>query len=126
MHIELAVVLHLCVVEEVSIDPKASGRLLGLGAEFIDDAGDGYKLDLIGVADEDFVEQSVAARVIVAIDKSGHDGHLLCIEGLRFPTDERLSFCCTPLVEESSTFNSKSLRLRHAGIDGVDLGVEYD
>ncbi len=125
MHVELAVVLHLRVVEEVSIDPKARGRLLGFGAEFIDDAGDGDKLDLIGVADDDLVEQDVAARVIVAIDESGHDRHLLGVEGLRPLADERLGFCCAPNVDEPSTLNGKSLRLRHAGIDGVDLGVEY-
>ena len=64
MHVELAVILHFGVVEKVSIDPIARRRLLGFGAEFIDDACDGDKLDLKRVADEDFVEQSVATRVI--------------------------------------------------------------
>ena len=63
--------------------------------------------------------------MVVAIDESGHDGHLLGIEGLRPPAYERLSFCSTPHVHKSPTLNGKSLHLRHAGIDGVDRGVEY-
>ena len=124
VNVQLAIVLHLRVVEEISVDPNARGRLLGFGAELVDDAGDGDELDLIRVADEDFVEQDVAARVIVAIDESGHDGHLLCVEGLRPFADERLGFCCAPYVDEPSALDRESLRLRHAGIDGVDLGVE--
>ena len=61
MNVKQAVVLDLRVVEEVSVDPKARGRLLGFCAEFVDDAGDGDKLDLIGIADEDFIEKDVAA-----------------------------------------------------------------
>ena len=85
VNVELAVVLDLRIVEEVAIDPKARGRLLGFGAELVDDAGDGDELDVVGIADEDFVEQDVAAGVIVAIDESRHDRHLLCVEGLRCP-----------------------------------------
>ena len=40
-------------------------------------------LDFIGIADDDFVEQNVAACVIVAIDESRHDRHLHGIEGPR-------------------------------------------
>src|SRR5580704_3591295 len=126
VHVELAIVLYLSVIKEVTIDPKPRGRLPGFCAEFIDDAGDGDKLDLVGVADDDFVEENVSARMIMTIDKSGHDGHLFSIVGLCPPADERLRFCCAPHVHESSTLNGKSLRLRHAGIDGVDFGVEYD
>ena len=40
--------------------------------------------------------------------------------------DERLRFCCAPYVDEPSTLDRKGLGLRHAGIDGVDLGIEND
>src|SRR4029077_19688025 len=105
--------------------PEARGGLLGFGAEFIDDAGDGDKLDLVRIADEDFIEKDVAARVIVTIDETGHDRHLLCVECLRSLADERLGFSCVPDVDEPSTFDGKRLSIRHPGIDGVDLGIEY-
>jgi hypothetical protein len=125
VHVELAVVLHLGVVEEVSVNPKAGGHLLSFGSEFLDDAGDRDKLNLIGIADDDIVEQGVATRVIVAIDESGHDRHLLGVEGPCPLADERLGFCCASNKDEPFALNGKSPRLRHAGIHGIDLGVEY-
>src|SRR6516225_574211 len=100
VHVELAVVLHLCVVEEVSIDPKTRRSLLGFGAQFFDDAGDCDKLDLIGIPDDDLVEQGVAAGMVVAIDESGDDRHLLGVEGPGTFADECLGFCCVPYKNE--------------------------
>src|SRR5215472_3097919 len=80
VHVELAVVLHLRIVEEVSIDPKARRSLLSLGTELINDAGNRDKLDLKRVSNNDVVEHGVTARMIVAVDKSRHDRHLLRIK----------------------------------------------
>jgi hypothetical protein len=53
--IELAVVLHLGVVEEISLDPKSGRRLAGFGAQLVDDAGDSHELDLIRIPDQHLV-----------------------------------------------------------------------
>jgi hypothetical protein len=37
--VERALVLHLGIVEEISLDPRARRRLAGFGAELLDDAG---------------------------------------------------------------------------------------
>src|SRR5262249_55358016 len=80
--VEVKLVFHLRVIEEISFDPHTSRRFAGSRAELLDDTGDGDELDLERIADQDFVEQGVARRVIVAIDKAGHDGHLFCIKYL--------------------------------------------
>ena len=126
VNVELAIILHLGVVEEISVDPIARGRLLRFGAEFVDDAGDGDKLDFEGIADDDVVEQSVAARMIVTIDEPGHDGHLLGVERLGPLADERLNVLIAPYGDEPANLDRECLRLRRAGIDRVDLGVEDD
>ena len=94
--VELALVLHLGVVEEISLDPSARRRLWRLGAQLVDDAVDGDELDLEGIADEHLVEQHVAAGVIVAVDEAGHDRHLLCVERLRSFAGQRLDLAEFP------------------------------
>ncbi len=88
--VERALVLHLGVVEEESLDPKSGGRLARSCAELVDDAGDGDELDLVWIADEDVIEQDRAGRVIVRIDEAGHDRHLFGVEALSLLADERL------------------------------------
>ena len=124
--VELAIVLHLGVVEEIALDPRARRRLAGFRAELVDDAGDGHELDHVRIADEDLVEQYVAGRVIVAVDEPGHDRHLLGVERLGPLADERLDVCVAPHRDEPAGLDRERLRLRRAGIDRVDLGVEDD
>src|SRR5215831_1713751 len=125
IYVELAIVLNFGVIEEVPVDPKIRRSLRGFRTKLVDDAGDSDKLDLIRIADEDFVKQDVAASVVMAINETGHDRHLLCIETLRAFADETFGLVSAPHEEESSAPDRKSFSIRHAGIDGVDLGVEY-
>ena len=124
--VERALVLHLGVVEEESLDPKSGGRLARSGAELVDDAGDGDELDLVRVADEDIVEQDRAGRVIVRIDESGHDRHLLGVEALGLLADERLDVLGASHGDEPAGLDGESFRSRRNRIDRVDLGVEND
>ena len=126
VNVELAIVLHLGVVEEIPFHPGARRRLAGFGAEFVDDAGDGHELHHVGIADENFVEQGVAGRVIVAVDEAGHDGHLPGVERLGRFADERFDVGVGSDGGEPAGFDRERLRLRCAGIDRVDFGVEDD
>ncbi len=124
MNVELAIVFYLGIVEEIAFDPSARRRLAGLRAEFVDDAGDGHELDFVGIADDDVVEQGVAGRVIMAVDESGHDGHLPGVERLGALGDEPLDIGVAADGGESAGLDCECLRFRRAGIDRVDFGVE--
>ena len=126
MNVEQAIVLHLGVVEEISFDPGARRCLAGSRAEFVDDAVDGHKLDHVGIADQDLVKQYVAGRMIVAVDEPGHDGHLFGVEGLGPLADQGLDVRGATHGGEPAGLDCERLRLRRAGIDRVDLGVEDD
>src|SRR5579871_254733 len=82
MNIELPVVLHLGVIEEIPLHPDTRRRLACPGTKFVDDAVDGYKLNHIRIADENVIEQRVARCMIVAIDEPRDDGELPGVEGL--------------------------------------------
>ncbi len=126
VNVERALVLHLGVVEEKSLDPKAWGRLAGFGAELVDDAGDGHELDLVGISDQDLVEQYRARRMIVGIDEPRHDRHLLGVECLGPLADQRLDVFGAPNRDEPAGLDRECLRLRRKRIDRVDPGVEND
>ncbi len=126
VNIKLAIVFHFCVVEEKSFDPSARRCIFGFRAEFVDDTGDRHKFDHIGIADQDVVEQYVAGSMIVTIDETGHDCHLLGVEGLRPFADERLHVFGAPDRGEPAGFDRERLCLGRAGIDRVNLGVEDD
>src|SRR5262245_16197539 len=86
--VERPFVLELRVVVEVALDPGARRSLLRFGAKLLDDAVDGDEFDLERIADEYFVQQRRAARMVVCVDEPGHDGHLLCVERLRLFADQ--------------------------------------
>ena len=67
MYIQLALILNLGVVEEISVNPESRLSFARPRAKFVDDARDRHKLHHVRVADNDFVEQNVAARMIVAL-----------------------------------------------------------
>src|SRR5215467_7931108 len=100
VQIELAVILHFGVVEKESFDPETGRRLLSFGAEFVDDAANGHKLDFKRIANDYLVEKNVAPGVIVAIDESGHDCHLLGIERASAFANECPGFPCVPHIKE--------------------------
>ncbi len=84
LRVERAAVLDLGVVVEVALDPCAGRGGGGAGAELVDDALNGDELDLVGVTDEDVVEQTLAATMVVRVDEAGDYGHLLRVVGLVF------------------------------------------
>src|SRR2546425_7385306 len=88
VHVDRAFVLELGVVVKVALHPEAWRSLTRFCAELLDDAGYGDEFDFEWITDEDFVEQRGPARVIVAIDKAGHNRHLLRVEGLSAFADE--------------------------------------
>ena len=61
VHVQLALVFHLRIVEEVALHPCSGRRLLGLRPQFVDDAADRDEFNLERVADDHLVEQRVAA-----------------------------------------------------------------
>src|SRR6266849_7036343 len=79
VNIKRALVMHLGVVEEISLHPKSRGHFSSFRPELVDDAGDRDELDLIGVADQDLVEQYRSRRMIMGVDEPRHDRHLLGI-----------------------------------------------
>ena len=121
-----APVLHLGIVEEVAFDPEARRRLAGLGAQLVDDAGDGDELDLVGIADQNLVEQDRARRMVVGVDEPRHHRHLPGIEGLGALADERLDVVGAPHRDEPAGLDGEGLHPRRQRIDRVDLGVEDD
>ena len=124
--VEGTLVLHLGVVEEVSLDPKPRRCLAGFRTEFIDDAGDGHELDFVRVSDEDLVEQYRAGCMIVGVNEPRHDRHLLGVECLGPLADERLDVFGAPHGDEPAGLDRECLRPRRERIDRVDLGVEND
>src|SRR5215467_10511821 len=90
MHIQQTLVLHLGVVEEISLHPSGSRRFPCFSAEFVNDAGNRHELDDIRIADENLIQQHVTRGMIVAINESRNDRHLLGVESLRSLADERL------------------------------------
>src|SRR5262249_22170032 len=80
VEVEPSVIFHLCVVKEITVDPEFRRCLLHLGAKLFDNASNRDELHLKGIANQDFIKQNLALRMVVAIDKSRHDRHLLCID----------------------------------------------
>src|SRR5215510_12996953 len=109
-HIERAFVLEFGVVVKVSLHPHARGSLTRFCAEFLDDAGNGDEFDFEWIADEDFVEQRGAARVIVAIDEAWHDRHLLRVESLSAFADEPFDFGSASYSDEPTGVDRKCFR----------------
>ena len=124
--VECALVLHLGVVEEIALDPRARRCLPRLRAQLVDDAPDRHELDFVRVADDHFVEQHVAGRMVVAVDEAGHDGHLLRVDRLRVLADQPLDVAGLADRDESARRHSERLCCRHRVVDGVDLRVEDD
>ena len=86
--VQLSPVLHLGVVEEVALHPRARRRLSRLRAKLLDDAGDRDELDLEWIADEHFVEKHVTASMVVAIGKAGYHRHLFRVDSARILAGE--------------------------------------
>ena len=124
--VQLAPVLHLGVVEEIAVDPRARRRLARLRAELVDDAADGHELDVERIADEDLVKEDVALEVIVAIGESGDDRHLPGVEPLRARARERRHVPGAADGHEPAGLHRERVGSGSAGVDGVDPGVEDD
>ena len=123
---ELAAVLHFGVVEEIAFHPVAGRGLGGAGAELLDDAVDGDELDFEGIADEDFVEQSGAAGVVVGVDEAGDDGCAFCIPGGRTFSEDVADVGTGADGKKAAVFDREGLCAGLAGVDGDDPGVEDD
>ena len=116
-----ALVLDLGVVEEEALYPHARRRLLRFGAQLVDDAADGDELDVERVADQDLVEQHVAAGVVVTVDEAGDDRHTVGVEGLRALSGESLDGAAAADGNETSVRDGECLGARRLRIHGVDL-----
>src|SRR5215469_12861276 len=101
VHIKWALVLYLCIVEEISFDPKSYRCLLGFRAELIRDAGDSDELHLEGIGNNRFVKQNVAIGMIVAIDESRYDCHLVRVNRPCSLPDQRFGFRCSPYEDKT-------------------------
>ena len=110
-----ALVLQLGVVVKVALDPCARRQLLRPCLQLVDDAGDGDEFDFERIADEDFVEQGGAYRMVVAIDEARDDGHAFGVEGLRARAGKRFHGGGCSDASESSTANEEGLgaRMQH-------------
>ena len=126
LHVERPLVFELGVVVEKTLDPGAGRSGLGADTELSDDAVNGDKLDLVGIANEHVVEQSFAAAVVVGVDEAGDNGHLPGIVGLGLLADQALDIAVTAHREKASALDGEGFGPGHVGVDGVDLGVEDD
>ena len=124
LDVQLALVLDLRVVEEVALDPRAGRRLPRLGAELVDDAGDGDELHLEGIAHEHFVEEGLAAGVIVGVGEPRNDGHPAGVEDPGVLADEPLDVGGASHGGKPSGLHRKRLGPRRSRIHRVDVGVE--
>src|SRR5579859_3287062 len=125
MPIEWAIIFDLGVVEEVSLNPKTRRCFLGLSAQFVDNAGNSDELHFIRISDKDFVEQNVSFRMVVTVNESGNHRHLLRIKSVSSFSDKCPGFVRAAHKNESTVLHSKGLRLWHACIHGVDIGIEH-
>ena len=64
--------------------------------------------------------------MIVAVDESGDDCHLLGVKLLRPLADERPDVCVVPHGDKPVGFDRERLRLRYTRIGRVDFCVEYN
>src|SRR5262249_22072562 len=117
---------YLGVVEEIALHPKTGRRFPGPRTELLDDAGDSDELDLVGIADQDLVEQYRARRMIMCVDEPRHNRHLPGIECLRPLADQRLDVLGVPHGDKPAGFGGECLRPRLERIDRVDRAVEND
>ena len=126
MHVELAAILDFGVVKKLSFHPGT--RRCGAGArlELVDDAVDGDELDLVGVADDNVVEQAGSGRVIVTVDETRDHRHPLGIERLRLAPRQSSDVGGRADGHEPAVLDREGLRLRHAVVDRVDIGVDDD
>jgi hypothetical protein len=124
--VQLALVLHLGVVEEVALHPRASRRLLCLRAKLLDDAGDGDELDLERIADEHFVEEHVTAGLVMTIGEARHDRHLLRVDRPRIFAGQAFDLVVRPHGNEPAVLHRERDGLRHARIDRVHVRVHDD
>src|ERR1700676_1252154 len=100
VNVELPFVLYLGVVEKIPFDPGARRRLVGSRTEFVNDAVDGHELDHVRISDQHLIEQYVARRMIVTVDETWHDRHLLGIQRLSSLADESLDVLGVPHCDE--------------------------
>jgi hypothetical protein len=123
---QLALVLHLGVVEEIALHPRTSRRLLCLRAKLLDDAGDRDELDLERIADEHFVKEHFTAGVVMAIREAGHHRHTLRVDRARALAGEAFDLVVGAHGNESVVLHRECDGLRHARIDRVHVRVHDD
>ena len=124
VNIKLAIIFYLRVIKEISIYPEARRRFFSFCTELVNDTGDGDEFDRVRIADQDLVQQGVAGSMIVAINESGHDCHLLRIEGYSPFPDETPGFCTAADSYEAAAPDGEGFDPGILGIHGVNLGVE--
>ena len=124
--VERAVILHLGVVVIITDHPGARRRLGGARLQFVDDALDGDEFDHIGISDQDFVQQNVAAAMVMRVVEAGHDHHALGVVGPRPGTRQRLDVGGAAHRQEPAGTHRKGLRRGHGRIHGRDLGIDHD
>ena len=64
--------------------------------------------------------------MVVTVDEARHDRHLLGVVGLGPLADQALDIAVTAYREKASALDGEGFGPGHAGVDGVDLGVEDD
>src|ERR1700683_654642 len=125
MYVELALVLHLGVVEEESLDPRVRRGLLRLCLELIDNAGNRDEFDLIGISDQNLVQQSIAGCVVVAIDETGYDRHAFGIDGPGLFADVTANLGIAAERDESAASDRERRSRRHYRIERVYPGIQH-
>jgi len=80
----------------------------------------------VWIAHDHFMEQHVARRVIVTIDKTGDNGPRAGVNRLCAPPAPCFCLFVRANRKEPSIFHGKRLCGRHLGIDGKDVGVQHE
>src|SRR5215468_8783925 len=112
MDIELALVLNFRIIEELAIHPVSSWCLLRVCAQLLDDAIDGDELDLKGIADRSVVQHLLADGVVVTVDESRDNGHLLRVERFGALAEETTQLFVSANRDEPTILYGERLCLR--------------
>jgi hypothetical protein len=124
--VELTLVFYLGVVEEISIHPGSRWCLFCSAAQLFNNAGDGDKFNLVRISNQNLIQQCRARGVIVTIDETGHDRHLLGVVHLRVLACKRRHVRRATHCYEAVALDNKRFRPWIARIDRIDLRVKHD
>ena len=126
MDIQDASVTDLGIVEELPFDPRAWRSLFSPLLELFHDTVDRDELDLEWITNQHAVQEGFALGVVVTIDETRNDGHLLRVKNRRITAGEISDVGIAADRLESASLNGKRLRAWQLGIDRVDIRIDDD